>query len=39
MVSSGTKLIFVLTPGVEAYLKQHSKTDDVCKLIKRALQV
>ena len=39
MVNSGTKLIFVLLPGVKEFLKQHSKSDKTCAMIKRALEV
>jgi len=39
MVSSGTKLIFILLPGVKEFLKQHSKTNNNYALVKRALEV
>jgi len=39
MVNSGTKLIFVLLPGVKEHLKQHAKTDSTYVMIKRALEV
>ena len=39
MINSGTKLIFVLLPGVKEFLKQHSKTDKTYALIIRALEV
>ena len=38
-VNSGTKIIFVLLPGVKEFLKQHSKTDITHAAIRRALKV
>jgi len=39
MVNSGTKLIFILLPGVKEFLKQYSKTKNNYALVKRALDV
>ena len=39
MINSRSKLIFILLPGVQEYLKQNSKTDDVYKMIVSVMKV
>ena len=39
MIHSRTKLIFILLPGIKEYVKQHSRNDDSCRLMQRAIEV
>jgi len=39
MIESKYSLVFVLVPGIQEFLKQHSRSDETCKMIRKAIQV
>jgi len=39
MIESNYSLVFVLVPGIQEFLKQHSRDDETCKMIRKAIQV
>ena len=39
MVNSGTRIVFVLFPGVKDFMKQYSKNNETYAMIRRALKV
>nr|CAB3266069.1 single Ig IL-1-related receptor-like [Phallusia mammillata] len=39
MIESGSKMVFVLVPGMKEYINQHADTDDTYRMIKRATKI
>jgi len=39
MIESKHNIIFVLVPGMTEYLKQHTRSDDTLRMIKKAIKV